>query len=260
MAAKKKAMKVSRRGALSMAGAASAGVMLSGTANAAHHEKKSGGATHASTVLRPTKGNKTRGGVMFAKTKDGVKVTARVSGLTANQKHAIHIHEYGDIRQPDGKGTGGHYNPMGHDHGLPDKDKRHGGDLGNLSADGEGKAVYTLTVKNITIDEILGRGVIVHAGPDDGGQPTGNAGARIAQGTIGLAMKPTGAGKKKKKKAASSAPSTTPINAICPVSGKKVNPAKTCKFEGKTVAFCCGNCQAKFAKNPAQFAAKIKAK
>ena len=127
---------------------------------------------------------------------------------------------------------------------------------GNLSADGEGKATYTLTVKNITIDEILGRGVIVHAGPDDGGQPTGNAGARIAQGTIGLAMKPVGGGKKKKKKATSSAP----INAICPVSGKKVNPAKTCKFEGKTVAFCCGNCQAKFAKNPAQFAAKIKAK
>ena len=34
---------------------------------------------------------------------------------------------------------------------------------------------------------VLGRGVIVHAKPDDGGQPTGNAGARIGQGVIGLA-------------------------------------------------------------------------
>ena len=125
MATKKKAMKVNRRNALTMAGAASAGVLLSGSANAAHHEKK---ATHAHCVLRQTKGNKTRGSVLFVATKDGVKVTARVSGLTANQKHAIHIHEYGDLRQPDGKGTGGHYNPKGHDHGLPDKDKRHGGD------------------------------------------------------------------------------------------------------------------------------------
>jgi Cu/Zn superoxide dismutase len=29
--------------------------------------------------------------------------------------------------------------------------------------------------------------VIVHAKPDDGGQPVGNAGARIGQGVIGLA-------------------------------------------------------------------------
>jgi Cu-Zn family superoxide dismutase len=35
-------------------------------------------------------------------------------------------------------------------------------------------------------DPILGRGVIVHAAPDDGGQPTGNAGARAACGVIGV--------------------------------------------------------------------------
>ena len=34
---------------------------------------------------------------------------------------------------------------------------------------------------------VLGRAIIVHAKPDDGGQPVGNAGARIAQGVIGVA-------------------------------------------------------------------------
>jgi superoxide dismutase, Cu-Zn family len=32
----------------------------------------------------------------------------------------------------------------------------------------------------------VGRGVIIHAKPDDGGQPVGNAGARIGFGVIGV--------------------------------------------------------------------------
>ncbi|MEW6160540.1 MAG: superoxide dismutase family protein [Verrucomicrobiota bacterium] len=46
-------------------------------------------------------------------------------------------------------------------------------------------------MKNISIagtkNPIIGRSVIVHAKPDDGGQPVGNAGARIACGVIGIA-------------------------------------------------------------------------
>ena len=45
--------------------------------------------------------------------------------------------------------------------------------------------------KNVTVaglkNPIIGRGVIVHAKMDDGGQPVGNAGARIACGVIGVA-------------------------------------------------------------------------
>jgi len=87
--------------------------------------------------------------------------------------------------------AGGHYNPEGHQHGLPDSENRHAGDLGNVQADSEGKAHYEITVSNISIqgprNPILGRAVIVHAKPDDGGQPVGNAGARIACGVIGVA-------------------------------------------------------------------------
>jgi len=33
---------------------------------------------------------------------------------------------------------------------------------------------------------VIGRGIVIHAKPDDGGQPTGNAGDRIGVGVIGV--------------------------------------------------------------------------
>ena len=63
--------------------------------------------------------------------------------------------------------------------------------LTSVYADDQGKAHYEITVSNISImgakNPIIGRGVIVHAKVDDGGQPVGNAGARIACGVIGVA-------------------------------------------------------------------------
>ena len=68
--------------------------------------------------------------------------------------------------------AGGHYNPESHPHGLPESDTRHAGDLGNLQADNDGKVHYEITVSNISVagtkNPIIGRGVIVHAKPDDG--------------------------------------------------------------------------------------------
>jgi superoxide dismutase, Cu-Zn family len=145
----------------------------------------------AVAVLNPTAGQKCRGVVRFTEAGDSVKVVADVEGLTPGQKHAFHIHQYGDCTSSDGMSAGGHYNPEGHQHGLPDADVRHAGDLGNLQADDQGKAHYELTVKNISVmganNPIVGRGVVVHAKFDDGGQPVGNAGGRIACGAIGIA-------------------------------------------------------------------------
>jgi len=147
--------------------------------------------THAVAVMVPTEGNTAHGTVRFEQTDGGVKVTADITGLDPDSTHGIHIHEYGDITGAHGKREGGHYNPEGYKHGLPDQALRHAGDLGNLTADDTGHAHYEITVDNISIagmlNPIIGRGVIVHAKPDDGGQPTGNAGARIAMGVIGIA-------------------------------------------------------------------------
>jgi superoxide dismutase, Cu-Zn family len=153
----------------------------------------------AIAVLHPTEGNQCRGTVQFVEQGDSVKITAQIEGLNPGQKHAFHIHEYGDCSAPDATSAGGHYNPEGHMHGLPDTGapgtgQRHAGDLGNLQADNQGKARLEITVKNISIagtrNPVIGRGVIVHAKPDDGGQPVGNAGARIACGVIGVAKAP----------------------------------------------------------------------
>ena len=159
-------------------------------ASADHHELWKG-LTQVVAVMAPTEGNTAKGTVVFTQMGKKVKVEAIIEGLKPNQKHAIHIHQFGDARMPNGTGTGGHYNPEMHDHALPDKSTRHAGDLGNLTSDASGKAKYELEIENVSLfgpkNPIIGRGVIIHAKKDDGGQPTGNAGARISQGVIGIA-------------------------------------------------------------------------
>jgi Cu-Zn family superoxide dismutase len=148
-------------------------------------------ATKAVASLSPTAGQHCRGVVRFSQEGDTVKVVADLEGLTPGQKHAFHIHQFGDCSAPDGMSAGSHYNPEGHQHGLPEAENRHAGDLGNVQADDQGKAHYEITLNNVTIaghkNPIAGRAVIVHAKPDDGSQPVGNAGGRIACGVIGVA-------------------------------------------------------------------------
>lgn len=139
--------------------------------------------------IEPTQGNTAHGWVRFAAQPDGsVKVVADLDGLTPNAQHAIHVHETGNCDAPDAMSAGGHYNPQSQPHGLPPADARHAGDLGNLTADAQGHAHFEITVKNISLgggtNPVLGRAVIVHAKPDDGGQPAGNAGARLGCGEI----------------------------------------------------------------------------
>ena len=148
------------------------------------------GVKRAVAALHPTQGNEARGIVQFTQRGDELRVRARFTGLEPGSTHGIHIHEFGDITAADGTAAGGHYDPEGHDHALPPDSPRHAGDLGNLTADDEGNATMRLTVDNISLagpnNPILGRGMILHAKEDDGSQPTGAAGARIAQGVIGV--------------------------------------------------------------------------
>jgi len=148
--------------------------------------------TDAIAVVNPTEGNKCSGTLKFKQEGDKLKITADIEGLTPDAKHAIHIHEFGDCSSKDGMAAGGHFNPEGHEHGLPDAkdDHKHAGDLGNLQADKDGKCHYEITVDNASLsgkNPVIGRSIIIHAKVDDGGQPTGNAGARIGCGVIGIA-------------------------------------------------------------------------
>ncbi len=141
-------------------------------------------------VLHPTEGNNVSGTVTFTSSGSGVKVVADLQGL-APGKHGFHIHQYGDCSAPDGTSAGGHFNPEGVNHGGPDADVRHVGDLGNVEADADGNAHLELEDQMLSFSgphSIIGRGIIVHAGEDDlTSQPTGDAGARVACGVIGIA-------------------------------------------------------------------------
>jgi Cu-Zn family superoxide dismutase len=142
----------------------------------------------AVATLEPTKGNTAAGTVTFEQKGDVVLVTARVTGLKPNQEHGFHAHEKGDCSSGDGMSTGGHFNPNGKPHG-PQHAEHHAGDMPGLKADASGKAEASFQLKGVSLGagdaDLVGKGLIVHAGPDDyTTQPTGNSGGRIACGVI----------------------------------------------------------------------------
>ncbi len=144
----------------------------------------------AVAVLHPTEGNTVSGTITFTREGNAVKVVADLTGLKPGT-HGFHIHEFGDCSARDGMSAGGHFNPASMPHGAPADKQRHAGDLGNIEANQDGKAHLEIADSVLKLDgagSILGRGVIVHAAPDDlKTQPTGNAGGRQACGVIGIA-------------------------------------------------------------------------
>lgn len=146
--------------------------------------------TKAVCILHPTEGNDVEGTVLFTKNDSVIEIDINITGLEEG-KHGFHIHEFGDCTDPDGTSAGGHYNPGNQPHGAPGDSLRHAGDLGNIYADNTGNAKLRMqdSVINLNgIKSIIGRAVVVHKGEDDlKSQPTGNAGARVACGVIGIA-------------------------------------------------------------------------
>lgn len=150
--------------------------------------------------FRPTSGNTVEGTVLFTTeaSRTGwlfrtcfVRITANIRNLSPGP-HGFHIHEYGDVRSSDGSAAGDHFpNPFGVStpHGFPESFRRHWGDFGSLNANSSGIATYSRLDSVITIPGIVGRGMIIHALPDQGPaeQPSGASGARQAQCVIGFA-------------------------------------------------------------------------
>lgn len=146
------------------------------------------GPSKAATT-QPTNNNVT-GTVTFTTEGDHLTFVADIDGLAPNTEHGFHIHDKGDLSDPELKSAGGHFNPTHEHHGGPNTPHHHAGDLGNLTADANGHAHLEGTVEHATLGgpadtSILGRSVIIHAKPDDEkSDPAGNSGARIAGGVI----------------------------------------------------------------------------
>jgi Cu-Zn family superoxide dismutase len=147
------------------------------------------------------KGEENVAGVIhFTQEGEGKETTiqGQISGLTEG-KHGFHVHEFGD--NTNGCiSAGPHYNPFGKTHAGPNDEVRHVGDLGNVVAGKDGVAPISIKDKLVQITgptSVIGRTMVVHKLEDDLGRgegdkkdeslKTGNAGARIGCGVIGLA-------------------------------------------------------------------------
>jgi Cu-Zn family superoxide dismutase len=127
------------------------------------------------------------------------KICGNISGLNPNSKHAIHIHEYGDLTDKCNSCCA-HYNPFNKDHGDRTAVIRHVGDLGNLSTDISGNTSFEFIDKLVKLRgpySVIGRSIVIHENEDDLGlgnhedsKTTGHAGNRIVCGIIGLRKNP----------------------------------------------------------------------
>jgi superoxide dismutase, Cu-Zn family len=133
-------------------------------------------------------GSKLSGKAVLTETEGGVHVVLTLEGVEPGE-HGAHVHEKGDCSAADGASAGGHFNPQSKDHGLPGAEKRHLGDLGNITIGKDGKGTLDITAPGANLKatdaaSFVGRSIIVHAKKDDGGQPTGNAGGRVGCGVV----------------------------------------------------------------------------
>ncbi|MDD2903549.1 MAG: superoxide dismutase family protein [Syntrophales bacterium] len=144
----------------------------------------------AKTTLVNPQGQKV-GEATLEETSHGVKIILKVENLPPGV-HAFHIHEKGLCNPPDFKSAGGHFNPFGKKHGLKNPQGPHAGDLPNLVVGQDGKETIEVIASLVTLKpgknslfQPGGTSLVVHQGPDDYmTDPAGNAGPRIACGTI----------------------------------------------------------------------------
>ncbi|KAK3023623.1 hypothetical protein RJ639_043891 [Escallonia herrerae] len=110
------------------------------------------------------------GTIYFAQEGEGsTAVTGTVSGLTPGL-HGFHVHAFGDATNGC-MSTGPHFDPAGKEHGAPEDEIRHAGDLGNITVGVDGTGVgLRVQIPLRGPNSIVGRAIVVHADPDDLGR------------------------------------------------------------------------------------------
>ncbi len=115
-----------------------------------------------------------------------IEVAAEIKGLPPGGQFGFHVHEWGACGNK-ALMAGGHFNPHKSRHGGAEGQPRHLGDLGNLSSDEKGRAVYRAEIHG-KAQKFFGRALVIHAGRDDlKTQPSGDSKGRIACGVIAAA-------------------------------------------------------------------------
>lgn len=153
------------------------------------------GALHASATFVDAAGETVGWANLVEDASGVVHVSIHVEGLTPGN-HGVHIHAIGSC-SPTFAAAGGHYNPLGGQHGLENPEGPHAGDLPNLRVNEAGMGHLNAQTDRVTISAgqatlfdttsgAVGSAFIIHANEDD--QVTdatnGGSGARIACGVI----------------------------------------------------------------------------
>jgi len=142
----------------------------------------------AGTTLDTTSATELKGAATFEQTAIGVRVVLNVDNAKPG-KQAVHVHELGDCSVIAGKSMGEHFAPGHKEHALPDREKRHLGDLGNIEIGPDGKGTLSIVAPRASLKpddsySFLGKALVVHASNDKGTQPSGDSGPPVACGVI----------------------------------------------------------------------------
>ncbi len=144
-------------------------------------------APEMATAMLKTADGKDVGTVTATQEEEGIRLAISATGMTGGE-HGIHVHTTGKCEGPKFESAGGHWNPMGAQHGLSNPQGQHSGDMPNLviASDGSGKMDYLL--REAQFEQMLdddGAALIIHAKADDQKtDPSGDSGDRVACGVF----------------------------------------------------------------------------
>jgi superoxide dismutase, Cu-Zn family len=135
--------------------------------------------------------NEVVGNATLQQTTQGVLIRAVFTGLPAGTR-SFHVHAVGACEPPGFESAGGHFNPLGREHGFLNPRGPHGGDLPNIHVPAGGRLELEVLAPGLTLGpgpttlfDADGSALVIHDGVDDyRTDPTGNAGDRIACAVI----------------------------------------------------------------------------
>jgi len=124
----------------------------------------------------------------------GAVFTPQLKGLSSGL-HGFHIHTNPSCESAQkgdktvlGGAAGGHYDPENTGkHGMPWTNDNHLGDLPTLFVDADGNATQAVLAPRVTLTDLNGRALMIHAGGDnhsDHPAPLGGGGPRVVCGVI----------------------------------------------------------------------------
>jgi superoxide dismutase, Cu-Zn family len=134
------------------------------------------------------------GTLSLSDTSAGLQVTPQLTDLPPGE-HGFHVHVKADCgpgSSPSGQpaagmAAGGHFDPVNTGKHLGPEGDGHKGDMPVLTVDASGEATKAITVPHLTLADVKGHSVMIHAGGDnysDQPEPLGGGGARIACGIV----------------------------------------------------------------------------